>query len=71
MAGGERTGAGEKRPLDALRENAAARTDELPDRLTDPADADPYDVEQSDAMQQRLEATRRRLQEEMAVGPAS
>ena len=71
MAGGERTGAGDKRPLDALRENAAARTDELPDRLTDLADAEPYAVEQSDAMQQRLEATRRRLQEEMAVGPAS
>jgi len=67
MAGGERTDAGEKRPLDAVRENAAVRTAELPDRLHTLEEADPYTVEQSNAMNDRLERTRRRLQEEMAV----
>jgi len=70
MAGGERTEAGQPRPLDALREHAQARTAELPDRLhqLDALDDDAaYPVVHSDAMQQRLEQTRERLQREMTA----
>jgi len=68
MAGGERTDAGTARPLDALREHAAARRAELPDRLH-ALDRDPegYDVVLSDAMETRLENTRMELRDTMSV----
>ena len=62
MAGGERTSAGETRPLDALREHAAAKRTELPDRLHTLDDATPYEVALSNALQARLNATREQLQ---------
>ena len=61
MAGGERTSAGQTRPLDALRDHAAAKRAELPDRLRALDDAEPYEVALSDALQARLDATRERL----------
>lgn len=77
MADGERTEAGTRRPLRALREHAAARLSELPDRLHalesdrdgEPASEDSrgYDVVLSDAMEERLEATRKNLHETMAA----
>ena len=68
MAEGERTDAGMPRPLDALREHAAARLAELPARLH-ALDADPegYEVVLSDAMQERLDQTRSELHNAMAV----
>jgi nicotinate phosphoribosyltransferase len=68
MADGERTDAGSPRPLDALREHAAARLAELPDRLH-ALDADPtdYEVVLSDAMAERRDQTRAELHDAMAV----
>jgi nicotinate phosphoribosyltransferase len=68
MADGERTEAGAPRPLDALREHAAARVAELPDRLRalDRSEKD-YDVVLTDAMKARLDDTRAELHEAMAV----
>jgi len=68
MAGGERTDAGRSRPLNAVREHAAARTAELPPRLRalDP-DAGDYDVEVSEALQERYERTRAELKETMTA----
>jgi len=68
MADGERTDAGTARPLDALREHAAARRAELPDRLHAlDRDSEGYDVVLSDAMEERLENTRAELRDAMAV----
>ncbi len=68
MAGGERTETGASRPLDALREHAAARVAELPGRLRAlERSEEGYDVVLSDAMEQRLNETRADLHEEMAV----
>ena len=68
MADGTRTEAGAARPLDALREHAAARVAELPDRLRTLETSDEgYDVILSDAMEERLNDTRTALHEEMAV----
>jgi nicotinate phosphoribosyltransferase len=68
MADGERTDAGAARPLDALREHAAARVAELPDRLRalEPSN-EGYDVVLSDAMETRLNDTRAELQETMTA----
>lgn len=70
MAGGERTDAGASRPLDALREHAAARVAELPDRLAALGEAEPFEVVRSEAMEQRLASTREHLQQEMTADPA-
>lgn len=80
MAGGERTEAGTRRPLQALREHAAARLSELPDRLhtiESDRDGEPtrtggrgYEVILSDAMEERLDTTRRELNETMAAEAA-
>jgi nicotinate phosphoribosyltransferase len=68
MAGGERTDAGSSRPLDAVREHAAARVAELPPRLRSvEASEDGYEVVLSDAMNTRLDDTRTALQEAMTV----
>jgi nicotinate phosphoribosyltransferase len=68
MAGGERTDAGAPRPLDALREHAAARVAELPARLRALAPSEEgYEVVLSDAMRARLDDTRTTLQEAMTV----
>ncbi|MFO8099047.1 MAG: nicotinate phosphoribosyltransferase [Salinibacter sp.] len=66
MADGERTDAGTRRPLNALREHAAARTGELPDRLRalDP-DQEPYEVALSDALRDRRDQTRAHLEATM------
>lgn len=67
MADGERTEAGTARPLDAIREHAAARVAELPDRLHSlERSEEGYDVHLSDAMEKRLDATREALHETMA-----
>jgi putative nicotinate phosphoribosyltransferase len=68
MADGERTETGAARPLDALREHAAARVAELPPRLRalDKSD-EGYDVVLSDAMEARLNDTRTALHEAMSV----
>jgi nicotinate phosphoribosyltransferase len=65
MAGGTRTDAGRARPVEALREHAAARLGELPDRLRRPTqtDASPYPVDLSDGLAARLDRTRERLRE--------
>jgi nicotinate phosphoribosyltransferase len=68
VADGERTDAGTPRPIDALREHAAARLAELPDRLHAlDADREGYEVVLSDAMQERLDQTRSELHDAMAV----
>ncbi len=68
MKDGERTDAGETRPLKAIREHAAVRISELPDRLRalDP-DVDGYEVVVSEGLEERLETTRSELQEAMAL----
>ncbi len=67
MAEGERTDAGHARPLDAVREHAAARQGELPDDLTALAPAaDPYEVVLSDALRTRRDRTREHLEATMA-----
>jgi len=66
MAGGERTETGAARPVSALREHAAARRSELPSRLrTLNADAAPYDVTLSDALEERRRSTREALETTM------
>lgn len=68
MRDGERTDAGTRRPLDAIREHAAARIAELPDRLHGlDTDIEAYPVELSDAMEERLTSTRAELEESMTV----
>lgn len=68
MRDGERTEAGTRRPLDAIREHAAARIAELPDRLHGlKTDIEAYPVELSGAMEERLASTRTELEESMAV----
>jgi nicotinate phosphoribosyltransferase len=71
MAGGERTEAGAARPLTAIREHAAARLSELPQRLRalDP-DVPDHEVVLSDGLEERLNATRRTLEEQMAAEAA-
>ncbi len=66
MARGTRTEAGVPRPLESIREHAAARVAELPDRLRalDRSEKG-YDVALSDAMEGRLEETRQRLERTM------
>jgi nicotinate phosphoribosyltransferase len=71
MADGERTETGAPRPLDAVREHAAARVAELPDRLRALEQSDEgYDVVLSDAMEARLNSTRAELHEAMTVEPS-
>jgi len=71
MAGGERTEAGAPRPLDAIREHAAARTAELPARLRGlNSDGAAYEVTLSDALQERYHATRTDLEHAMAAEAA-
>ena len=68
MADGERTEAGAPRPLDAVREHAAARIAELPAHLRPLAPSDEgYDVVLSDAMEARLDDTEAALREAMTV----
>jgi len=68
MAGGERTEAGASRPLTALREHAAARRSELPERLRAlPPDAPSHEVVLSDGLEARLHKTRAALEQEMAA----
>jgi len=72
MADGERTEAGAPRPLEAIREHAAARLNELPPRLrfsSSSPDRD-YEVALSDAMEERLVDTRERLAHTMAAEAA-
>ena len=67
MADGERTDAGRSRPLDAVREHAAARRGELPDRLHALApEADPYEIVLSDALRERRDRTQEHLEATMA-----
>jgi nicotinate phosphoribosyltransferase len=67
MANGARTDAGHSRPLDAIREHAAARREELPDRLHALAsDVDPYEVVLSDALRERRDRTQEHLEATMA-----
>jgi nicotinate phosphoribosyltransferase len=68
MKNGERTEAGRQRPLDDLREYAEERVTQLPDRLRalDKAE-EPYEVRLSDGVSSLLEATRERLEQQMAV----
>lgn len=69
MANGERTDAGKPRPLDAVREHAAARLEELPDRLRRlDTDVEEHDVVLSEALEDRLTETREALEKSMAVG---
>jgi nicotinate phosphoribosyltransferase len=71
MADGERTDAGAPRPLDALREHAAARVAELPAHLRGIAPSETgYDVVLSDSMEDRLADTRAALRETMTVDAA-
>lgn len=68
MADGERTDAGAARPLDAVREHAAARIGELPGSLRSrTTNVDRYDVVISDALEKRLTDTRAELNEAMAA----
>jgi nicotinate phosphoribosyltransferase len=67
MANGERTETGASRPLDAVREHAAARVAELPDSLRGLEKSDDYDVILSEAMEQRRNDTRTSLHEKMTV----
>lgn len=69
MANGERTDAGKPRPLDAVREHAAARLEELPDRLRHlDTDVREHEVVVSEALEERLTDTREALEKSMAVG---
>jgi nicotinate phosphoribosyltransferase len=68
MADGERTDAGASRPLDALREHAAARVAELPAHLRTIAPSEQaYEVVLSDAMKTRLDDTRTALESAMTI----
>jgi nicotinate phosphoribosyltransferase len=72
MADGERTEAGAPRPLDALREHAAARISELPAPLRRLAPSEEgYDVVLSDAMKARLDDTEAALRDAMTVEASS
>ena len=72
MANGERTEAGAPRPLDALREHAAARIAELPAHLRPLTPSDEgYDVVLSDAMEARLDDTEAALRDAMTVETSS
>ncbi|MFB6231406.1 MAG: nicotinate phosphoribosyltransferase [Salinibacter sp.] len=68
MSNGERTDAGASRPADAIREHAAARLADLPDRLRrlDPEVKD-YEVVLSGAMEKRFNATRESLRGTMTA----
>jgi nicotinate phosphoribosyltransferase len=67
MANGRRTDAGASRPLEALREHAAARLSELPSRLRALNPEMPsHEVVLSDGLEERLDATRTALEETMA-----
>ncbi|MEF8816645.1 MAG: nicotinate phosphoribosyltransferase [Salinibacter sp.] len=71
MADGERTEAGAARPLDAIREHAAARRAELPPHLRSATTSDPdYATVLSDALEARLEDTRDALKQTMAAEAA-
>ena len=71
MANGERTEAGAARPLEAIREHAAARRAELPPHLRFPTTSDSdYEVVLSDALETRLEDTRDALEQTMAAEAA-
>ena len=70
MRNGERTDAGQTRPLSALREHTAAKQRELPERLRTPTPADPYPVQHSAALETRIRETRARLQKQ-AKAPSS
>lgn len=64
MAGGERTEAGQKRPLEEIRAYAGEAVGALPARLRAlEKTAEPYPVALSDAMEERLRAVRSRLEE--------
>jgi nicotinate phosphoribosyltransferase len=68
MAGGERTEAGERTPPDELRAYAEEATDALPERLRAlEKTEEPYPVELSGAMRERLEEVRGRLEEQMGT----
>jgi nicotinate phosphoribosyltransferase len=71
MADGERTEAGAARPLEAIREHAAARRAELPSHLRSATTSDlDYEVVLSDALETRLEDTRDALEQTMAAEAA-
>jgi len=71
MADGERTEAGEQRPLSAIREHASARRSELPERLRalNP-DVPDHEVVLSDGLEKRLHETRAALERQMAAETA-
>lgn len=72
MANGKRTEAGASRPLEAIREHAAARLNELPPRLRSPSSSPDrgYEVVLSDMMEERLEDTREILEQTMTAEAA-
>lgn len=72
VADGERTEAGSSRPLEAIREHATARRNELPPRLRSPTSVadDGYNVVLSEDLQKRLEDTRESLEKTMAAEAA-
>lgn len=68
MADGERTDAGATRPLDAIRQHAAARLAELPERLRGlDTDVEDHEVVLGEALEKRLDTTRAALEETMAA----
>lgn len=68
MAGGKRTEAGQKKPVEEIRAYAEEATEALPEHLRALERAeDPYPVELSDAMSERLAAVRGRLEEQMGT----
>ncbi|NBC17876.1 MAG: nicotinate phosphoribosyltransferase [Bacteroidetes bacterium] len=68
MRNGERTEAGRQRPLDVLRERTEQRVAQLPDRLRALDEAEePYEVRLSEGVSSLLDATRDRLEQQMAV----
>jgi nicotinate phosphoribosyltransferase len=71
MANGERTEAGVSRPLTAIREHASARLSELPERLRalNP-DVPGHEVVLSDGLEERLNTTRKALENQMAAEAA-
>jgi nicotinate phosphoribosyltransferase len=64
MRNGTRTDAGQPRPVQALREHAAAKLQEMPPRLHALEPAEPYPVAVSDALGQRRSETEARLHEQ-------
>ena len=66
MENGARTDAGQPRALDDIRAHAETQQKRLPEQLQTIDEADPpYEVVLSDRLEQELEATRERLEEQM------